>query len=245
MNPFSLEGKSILVTGSSSGIGRAIAVLCSQMGAQVILHGRNQTRLNEVMSELEGEGHQIVTGDLTSEQDISDISETISFVDGVVHCAGIGHRCLCKQLNAAEINKVMNANFRGTVLLQTALLESKKINKGGSIVFIASRAAESPAIGNAVYSASKGALISYAKCLGLELAPLRRVNCICPSMVWTNLALEGGVDEATLKEQEKTYPMKRYGKPEDIAPLAVYLLSDASGWMTNSCVDITGGAISL
>lgn len=241
MNPFSLEGKSIFVTGSSSGIGRAIAVLCSQMGAKVILHGRNLTRLNEVMSELEGDGHQIISGDLTSEKEISIISETVPSIDGVVHCAGIGHRCLCKQLNATEIDRVMNANFRGTVLLQTKLLENKKINKGGSIVFIASRAAESPAIGNAIYSASKGALISYAKCLGLELAPLRRVNCICPSMVWTNLIYEGGLDKNEHIEREKGYPMKRYGSPDDIAPLAVYLLSEASGWMINSCIDITGG----
>lgn len=245
MNPFSLEGKIILVTGSSSGIGRAIAVLCSQMGANVILHGRNRARLNEVMAQLEGNGHLIVSGDLTSEQDIANIAETIPSVDGVVHCAGIGHRCLCKQLNAVEIDRVMNANFRGTVLLQTKLLESKKINKDGSIVFMASRAAEAPAIGNAIYSASKGALISYAKCLGLELAPLRRVNCICPSMVWTDLIYDSGLDENEQKEREKDYPMKRYGYPEDIAPLAVYLLSDASGWMTNSCIDITGGAIEL
>lgn len=245
MNPFSLEGKSILITGSSSGIGKAISVLCSQMGAKVILHGRNLAKLNEVMSQLEGNGHQIVVGDLTSEKDISDISKTIPAVDGVVHCAGIGHRCLCKQLDASEIDIVMNANFRGTVLLQATLLECKKINKGGSIVFIASRAAESPAIGNAIYSASKGAIISYAKCLGLELAPLRRVNCICPSMVWTNLINESGLEVTEQKEREKEYPMKRYGSPEDIAPLAVYLLSDASGWMTNSCIDITGGATEL
>ena len=112
-----------------------------------------------------------------------------------------------------------------------------------SIVFIASRAPFAPAIGNGIYSASKGALIAYAKVLGLELAnKLIRVNCICPAMVWTELiqrdAEKTGVD---YHEAEKSYPLKRYGKPEDIANLAVYLLSDASSWMTGSCIDITGG----
>jgi len=111
---------------------------------------------------------------------------------------------------------------------------------------IASCAANFPSIGNAIYSASKGAIISYAKCLALELAPrMIRVNCICPTMVWTNLILEGGVDKEQLKEEEFKYPLKRYGKPEDIANLTLYLLSEASSWMTGSVIDITGGANQL
>jgi NAD(P)-dependent dehydrogenase (short-subunit alcohol dehydrogenase family) len=125
------------------------------------------------------------------------------------------------------------------------LLSAKKITKSASIVFIASRAAEMPSVGNAVYSASKGAIISYAKCLALELAPRKvRVNCICPAMVWTDLALTGASHEQ-LEEAEQRYPLKRYGQPEDIAYLAVYMLSDVSAWMTGSCVDITGGTKEL
>ena len=114
-------------------------------------------------------------------------------------------------------------------------MRQKKINKGGSIIFVASIANESPSIGNALYSASKGAIISYANCLQLELAPrLIRVNCISPAMVWTDLIFKGGVTEEELKLDEQKYPLKRYGKPDDIANLAVYLLSDASAWMTGS-----------
>ena len=140
----------------------------------------------------------------------------------------------------------MTANFNAAVLLQSELLTRKKIRRGAAIVFLSSRTSEIPTVANALYSASKGALQSYAKCLALELAPRQiRVNCICPAMVWTPLILSEGATEEQLKEQESRYPLKRYGQPEDVANLAVFLLSDASSWMTGSCIDITGGAITL
>ena len=140
----------------------------------------------------------------------------------------------------------MNANFNAAVLLQASLLTQKKINKSASIVFLSSRTAEVPTLANSLYSASKGALKSYAQCLALELAPRGvRVNCICPAMVWTPLVLQGGVTEDQLESEQAKYPLKRYGSPEDIANLAVFLLSDASSWMTGSCIDITGGAIEI
>ena len=242
MNPFSLEGKTILVTGASSGIGRGIAIACSQMGATVILTGRNHQRLQETYSMLTGNEHIVLKADLTIRTDISQLVERLSKLDGVVHCAGVGIRRLCKQIAEADIDYVMNANFKAPVLLQSELLAKKKINKGASIVFISSIAVDSPSIGNAIYSASKGAITSYANCLKLELAPrFIRVNTIHPAMVWTELIFKDGVEEEQLKADEQTYLLKRYGKPEDIANLAVYLLSDASEWMTGSHINITGG----
>ena len=136
----------------------------------------------------------------------------------------------------------MNVNFKAPVLLQTALLSAKKVNKSASVVFVASRAANAPSIGNALYSASKGAIISYAKCLTLELAPRGiRVNCICPAMVWTDLIYKGGLTKEDLEKEQLKYPLKRYGHPDDVANLAIYLLSDAASWMTGSCIDLTGG----
>ena len=133
-------------------------------------------------------------------------------------------------------------NVEAPILFQTAILSKRKINKAASIVYVASRAANAPSVGNAAYSASKGAIISYAKCLALELAPrLIRVNCICPGMVWTELILKDGVDKEQLEQSQLTYPLKRFGQPEDIANLAIYLLSDASSWMTGSSLDISGG----
>lgn len=245
-NPFSLNGKTILVTGASSGIGRATAILCSHMGARVIITGRNEARLQETLGSLSGEGNLLITADLTDEGSRTRLVEDTPALDGIAHCAGIGHRKPCKAINAEDIATVMNANFNAAVLLQASLLAKKKVNKGSSIVFVSSRTAEIPTLANALYSASKGALKSYAKCLSLELAPRAvRVNCICPAMVWTPLVLNEGVTEEELQAEQAKYPLKRYGKPEDIANLAVFLLSDASSWMTGSCIDITGGSIQL
>ena len=245
-NPFSLTGKTILVTGASSGIGRGIAVTCSKMGANIVLGGRNETRLNETLSEMEGDGHILAVADLTKKEELEKMVDTLPKLDGIVHCAGIGQRILCKQLQETDVDNVMDLNFKAPVLLQTEILKKKKINKGASIVFIASIAAESPSVGNSIYSASKGAIISYANCLVVELAPRKiRVNCISPAMVWTDLILKDGISEEELKEDEQKYPLKRYGNPDDIANLAVYMLSDASSWMTGSNVRITGGVFEL
>ena len=245
-SPFELTGKTILVTGASSGIGQATARLCARMGARVILGGRNKERLQAVLAQLVGEGHLAIPADLTVPADRESLVAELPSLDGVAHCAGIGHRKLCKSLTEKDIASVMNSNFNAAVLLQSALLAGKKINKGASVVFLSSRTAEIPTVANALYSASKGALRSYAKCLALELAPRQiRVNCICPAMVWTPLILSEGATEEQLKEQETLYPLKRYGQPEDIANLAVFLLSDASSWMTGSCIDITGGAVTI
>ena len=243
-NPFTLKDKTVLVTGASSGIGRGIAIACSRMGANVIVTGRNKDRLRETYERLEGEEHRILSADLADNTDIQSLVDELPTLDGIVHCAGIGQRILCKQLQDGDVDEVMTSNFKAPVILQTEILKRKRINKAASIVFIASIASDSPSIGNAVYSASKGAIISYANCLALELAPRKiRVNCISPAMVWTDLIMKGGVTEEELKEDEQKYPLKRYGTPEDIAYLAIYMLSDASTWMTGSNVKISGGGI--
>lgn len=242
-NPFSLAGKRILVTGASSGIGKATAIACSKLGASVVITGRNEERLKETLAALEGEGHMAVAADMTNSDDIERIASECPTLQGVVHSAGIGDKTVLKSVREKDIERVMKTNFDAPVLLQRALLKKKKIEPKASIVFIASRAAFMPLVGNGLYSASKGALIAYAKVLGLELAnQLIRVNSICPAMVWTELVRKDaeimGMD---YHEEELKYPLKRYGQPEDIAYLAIYLLSDASSWMTGSCIDITGG----
>ena len=246
-NPFSLDGKTILVTGASSGIGRSIAVECSKMGAKVIITGRNKDRLDDTLDKMAGEGHIAIPADLSIEDDINNLVSQVPSLQGVVHCAGVGDRTLGKMVREKDIQRVMSTNFDAPVLLQRALLKKKKVESKASIVFIASRAPFAPTVGNGLYAASKGAIIAYAKVLGLELAPqLIRVNCVCPAMVWTELVKRDaemtGVD---YHEAEKSYPLKRYGKPEDIAYLTVYLLSNCSEWMTGSCIDITGGVNSL
>lgn len=245
-NLFSLNGKTILVTGASSGIGKCIAILCSKMGAAVYVTARNEQRLKSTIAEMPGEVKNYVVADLTDETSMEALADVLPKLDGVVHCAGVWSYVLVKNVNQSEINRVLLSNFEAPVLLQTALLSKKKINKGASIVFMASMSALSPSVGAGLYSASKGALISYAKCLGLELAPRKiRVNCISPAMVWTNFVKIEGLDEDMLKEDEKRYPLGRYGKPEDVAGLAAYLLSDQSVWMTGNNIELTGGVKSL
>lgn len=242
-NPFSLAGKTILVTGASSGIGRETAIVGSKMGATLIITGRNEDRLMATFNQLERTGHKSIVADITDEDRIGALASECPQLDGIVHCAGVGDRTLLKMVREKDIERVMSANFNGPVLLQQALLKKKKVKVSSSIVFIASRAPFAPAVGNGIYAASKGAMIAYAKVLGLELAnQLIRVNCICPAMVWTELVQRdaeiNGVDYADV---EQKYPLKRFGKPEDVAYLVVYLLSDASSWMTGSCIDISGG----
>ncbi len=241
MNHFNLEGKTILVTGGSSGIGRAIAVLCSRLGATVIIVGRNEGRLKECLSLLREDSRYIVAN-LTQDDGISVVVSECPKLNGVVHCAGIGHRKMGKQITAEDVDTVMNINFKAPVLLQSSLLSAKKILPGASIVFISSKAATSPSIGNSIYSASKGALISYSKCLALELAPRQiRVNCVCPAMIWTDLILQGTATKEDLEAEQQKYPLKRFGTPEDVANMVSFLLSDATCWLTNSCYEVTGG----
>lgn len=245
-NPFSLDGKQILVTGASSGIGKGISLACARMGATVFVTGRNVERLNQTLNLLPNGNHQSIPADLTKTEDINKLVSQLPKLDGLVQCAGIGSRIACKDITQEIIDCTMITNFEAPVLLQTALLKNKKINKAASIVYIASIAAWSPSMGNGIYSASKGAIISYAQCLAKELAPRSiRVNCICPAMVWTELVMSDGVTIEDLKEDEKRYPLKRYGKPEDIANLTIYLLSDASSWMTGDAIRISGGIIQI
>lgn len=245
-NPFSLSGKYILVTGASSGIGRAIAISCARMGANVILTGRNQQRLESVLSMMPAGDHCIIPADLNIKEEQEQLVSNIPELDGLVQCAGVGSRVFCKSIKQDDIDCIFNPNVEAPILLQSLILSQKKIKKGASIVFLASRAAHSPSIGNAIYSASKGAILAYAKCLALELAPRQiRVNCICPAMVWTDLIVQDGMSIEEMKEAELKYPLKRYGQPEDVANLTIYLLSNASSWMTGSDIDLTGGAKEL
>lgn len=241
-NPFSLTGKTILITGASAGIGRGIAIACAGMGAQVILTARNAIRLQETLSVLDGDGHSYIVADLTNIEQLTALVEQLPTLAGVVHCAGVGSRVPCKMITKDDINHVFQLNTEAPILLQAELLKKKKLQKQSSVVFIASAAATMPSMGNAIYSASKAAIIAYAKCLAMELAQrMIRVNCISPTMVWTDLITES-LSEQQLQEAENNYPLKRFGTPEDIAHLSVYMLSDASSWMTGSNVEITGGS---
>jgi len=241
-NPFSLKGKTILITGASSGIGKTTSIECSKLGAKIILTGRNTKRLEETMALLTGEGHQLKVLDLNISEAVSEFIENMPKLDGVVYCAGTQRTCPIKFIQREDIDKVFETNFFANININTLLLSKKKINKGASIVFISSIAAGIVAeVGNAIYSASKGALSSYAKVLALEMSSQRiRVNCVLPGMVNTPLLKKLDVEEDQLKEDEKRYPLG-YGNPEDVAYSVIYLLSDATKWVTGSNLILDGG----
>ena len=241
-NPFSLSGKTILVTGASSGIGRAIAVECSRMGATVILTARDAERLEKTLSMLEGTGHAVVAADLTEENDRKHLIESLPVLDGVVQNAGVFNTVLTKNIQQKDLDYVLPPNLYAPILLQKELVKHKLLAKGSSVVFMSSIASLRPFIGNAIYTISKAGITGYAKVLALELAPKNiRVNCICPGIVRTDLTENSVFSTEEYKAEEMKYPLKRYGKPEEIAYMAVYLLSDASAWVTGTTMEVSGG----
>lgn len=242
-NPFSLNGKSILVTGASSGIGKATAIECSRMGAQVIINGRNMTRLQETFYLLSGDGHQIVEGDLTNDNDLDELQERIISVDGIVHCAGISGHKLFAYLKDDEIEQMFSINYYSPLRISQMLLRAKKIKKGGSIVFITSTSGIlSSYIGGSLYSSTKGALNGLLKGMALELAPKHiRVNSVMPSMIETPIMNGGDITNEQFEADKNLYPLKRYGRPEEVAYAVVYLLSDAAAWITGTNLLMDGG----
>ena len=241
VHPFILTGKNILITGASSGIGRATAIACSEMGANVIITGRSVAKLEQTLSMLTG-NHKIIQADVTIELELDSLVESLPLLDGFVCNAGINHRMLTQYIKSAEMNRILQTNLIAPVLLTKKLLKSKKMNNEASIVFISSIAVHHSSIGYGIYSATKGGLTSYSKVLALELAGKGiRVNTIQPGMIRTKLIENGPLSDADYEKDEQQYPLGRYGMPREVAYAAIYLLSDQTKWMTGSDLVLDGG----
>lgn len=239
-NPFSLEGKSVLVTGASSGIGSATAIECSKMGAVLTIVGRDKDRLNDTFSQLHGDGHSFFLADLASEKSMPELVSGMEQLDGIVHCAGIIKRLPLKLINEQKYNDLLRINLIAPALLTKELYKKNLIRDEASIVILSSVSADIASIGNIMYMSSKGAVNSLMKGLAFELSVKKiRVNTIEPGMIKTNLTRLLPDDE--LAKGIKLYPLGRYGKPEEVAYAAIYLLSDAAKWMTGSIIRIDGG----
>jgi NAD(P)-dependent dehydrogenase (short-subunit alcohol dehydrogenase family) len=246
-NPFSLEGKTILVTGASSGIGRQCAIDCSKMGARVVLVARNVDRLKGTISEMEGANHRYYEYDLNNIDGIKDLSSTIvsenGKLDGIVHAAGIEITKPIKLLNGSDYEHLFRVNTVSGFELVRNLTSLKNFNKRGGVIFIASICAEIARGGVAAYSASKGAMVSAARVMAIELAKREiRVNCISPGTILTPLMKEF---LSTLSDEERNARVGGFplglGQLTDISSTVIFLLSDASRWITGQNIIVDGG----
>ena len=243
-NPFTLEEKTILVTGASSGIGKATAIECAKMGAKLVITGRDETRLNEVYNSLEGEGHIQIIADLSIDEDIQRLAKEVPVLNGCVNNAGYNIMSVIQFIKKDDLERIMNVNLTAPIILTQLLVKNKKMAKDSSIVFTSSISARGRnSVGNSMYSATKGGLSSFMKNAALELAAKRiRCNAVLPGMVETPLK-EGksNITEEQWEINRQLYPLKRFGKPEEIAYGIIYLLSDASAWVTGTELIIDGG----
>lgn len=247
-NPFSLENKTILITGASSGIGRQCAIDCSKMGAKVILLARNESRLNETMSLMMGDENMYITFDLTCVDRIgnvvSQIVEKVGKIDGVLHCAGISQVQLLQLISADVMQSFFMTNVIAPMMLTKEICKKKNINESGaSVVFFSSIMGCVGEIGKSLYSMTKGALMSGVKSLACEYAHKNiRLNCVSPGAIETPI----NASQPYMKEPEQRWALEQkhllgLGNTQDVSSLCIYLLSDASRWMTGQNIIIDGG----
>ncbi len=244
-NPYSLAGKNVLVTGAGSGIGRATSVECSKLGARLVLVDINDTGLTETMAMLDRPevGHLSFAVDLCDEKAIENLVNEIPVLNGVSNNAGITKLAPIQFISTDDFERIHRINLIAPVLLTKYLVKKKKIAKGGSIVFTASAGGVFvSSYGNAIYAASKCGVDGYMRTAALELSPKGiRCNSVNPGMVETPLINRGQITDEQHEKDKENYPLGRYGKPEDVAFATIYLLSDASCWMTGTALKIDGG----
>jgi NAD(P)-dependent dehydrogenase (short-subunit alcohol dehydrogenase family) len=239
-----LQGKTILVTGASAGIGAAVAKLCSDLGAKVCITGRNMDRLMEVSKQLNIES-ELFQADLTLEKELDDLVKALPCIDGWVHCAGIIEPFPIKFIQSKHIKSMFTINFDSACLLSSKLMQLKKINTSASFVFISSISAQHPYKGGSLYAASKAALESFSRSIALEFASKGvRSNCISAALVETEMfeKTKNALSETELLGILSLYPLG-IGKPMDVAHASAFLLSDQSSWMSGTTMTLDGGLL--
>ena len=242
-NPFSLIGKTILVTGASSGIGRSIAIECSKLGANLIITGRNEDRLSETLLHLQSGEHQYIVADITIEEDIENLVKQLPIVNGCVHSAGILGLTPIQAITQRKINEFEQINLHAPILLTKQLLKQKKLAKNSSVVFVSSAAGVfRVSIANSIYAITKSGLDAFMRSAALELASKGiRFNSVNPAMIETESLSNIPISEEQKNSNLAQYPLNRYGRPEEVAYATIYLLSDASAWTTGTEIKLDGG----
>lgn len=237
---FNLEGKTILITGASSGIGMQTAIEASMLNADLIITGRNEDRLNECLNKCKKGNHKAIIADLTKYDELINLVSQIEKLDGIVHSAGIVNYVPAQFINEDNVYELMDVNYKAPVLLTSNLLRKKKFNKMASIVFISSIASEAPAYGGSQYSSSKSAIEGFSRTLAIELSPKKiRSNCLLPTIVKTDMIDNSRekllVDDASITNYEKQLPFG-FGSAKDIADASMFLLSNEAKWITGQSI---------
>ena len=248
MNPLDLTGKTVLVTGASSGIGRATAIFLSRLGSRVIAAGRDRQKLTDTLSQMEGSAHLARSFDLNQIEELPSWIKSVAMetgpLYGLVHSAGIVMNRPLKGLTYQNLLDIQRINVDAAIMLSKGFRQKDVYETAGSsMVYLSSVTAYKSKPALAAYAATKGALISLAKTLALELAAQKiRVNCVCPGLVRTAMVDE--LEEMLLPEQlEKLYadyPLG-LGEPEDVAYAIACLLAPAARWITGSALVLDGG----
>ena len=246
MSSFNLNNKTILITGASSGIGRAAAISCDKHGANLILVGRHKERLNHTLSLLSKNNHRMIFVDLTNFEDLSvklnEVQNEINNIDGIVNAAGISSTVPFRVFKPKKLEDIFKINVTAAFQL-TKLLIPILNRKRASIIFISSVMANIGDKGKTLYSITKGAVSAGARSLALEYASNNiRVNTIAPGIVNTPMTQNSTykTNKELYSKMLEKYPLG-FGEPEDIADACVFLLSDASKWITGSEITIDGG----
>lgn len=243
--PFSLSGKTILVTGASSGIGKAAAIEISKAGGRVILTSRSKERLAEVHSMLDNAEMQpsYIVADMHTDEDIEALVESCPKLDGVFLNAGISLNLPIAFITREKLTEMFNVNTLAPILLTRSLVKKKKLNKSASLVFTASVSGNNTVTAaHEMYSATKTAITGFMRNAALDLAGKGiRTNAVNPGMTNTPMVHSGKYSDEQLKKDMENYPLGRFGEPEEIAYAVIYLLSNASSWMTGQSLVIDGG----
>lgn len=244
-NQFSLQGKTILITGGAGGIGSATAQTCIDLGARVILTDIREDALKATLASLpesqSGEPNLCFTADLTDADQLAALVDFCPALDGFVCNAGVMKLTPTQFITEEELTRIQKINLNAPIMLTRSLLKKKKIKKGGSIVFTASAAGVyRVSIGNGIYATTKCGIDAFMRTVALEMGPRGiRCNSVNPGMVET--ALIGSFTEEEKQKEMMNYPLRRFAQPEDIAYGIAYLLSDASSFVTGTALKIDGG----
>lgn len=240
-NLFDIEYKNILVTGASSGIGKEIAIKLNSLGANVIITGRNEERLNETKGLMVynlGTPVETYSCDLSKEDEIKKMVTELPQLDGIVFCAGVVEYYPIKFISAQKINNIFSVNLNSQILLTQQLIKNKKIKPNGSLVYISSIASKIGVAGTALYAASKAGLNGFVKVTASELANQKiRANSICPGIIQTPMTEKAQNVNDNLA---KNYPLG-LGETIDVVGPCIFLLSDASKWVTGTELIVDGG----